>query len=77
MTAKKICSFYFIGFFGQGSSPQPQPQVVYQQAPPKKSGPGMGTALLAGKISQTNTVCRDIDVLWARRCWFGWRCTHC
>ncbi|KAI0761750.1 hypothetical protein BC629DRAFT_1597274 [Irpex lacteus] len=37
------------GFFGGGAPPQQQqPQVVYQQAPPKKSGPGMGTALLAG-----------------------------
>ena len=35
-----------IGFFG---GQQQQPQVVYQQAPPKKSGPGMGTALLAGR----------------------------
>ncbi|KAI8984943.1 hypothetical protein BD414DRAFT_71103 [Trametes punicea] len=32
------------GWFGS-STPQP---VVVQQAPPKKSGPGMGTALLAG-----------------------------
>ena len=34
------------GWFGSNS---PQPQVV-QQAPPKKSGPGMGTALLAGEF---------------------------
>ncbi|KAI0366203.1 hypothetical protein BV20DRAFT_1124411 [Pilatotrama ljubarskyi] len=32
------------GWFGSST---PQPAVV-QQAPPKKSGPGMGTALLAG-----------------------------
>ncbi|KAL7281992.1 hypothetical protein PYCCODRAFT_1436031 [Trametes coccinea BRFM310] len=32
------------GWFGSST---PQPTVV-QQAPPKKSGPGMGTALLAG-----------------------------
>ncbi|EPQ59712.1 hypothetical protein GLOTRDRAFT_114321 [Gloeophyllum trabeum ATCC 11539] len=35
------------GWFGGGST-SPQPQVVYQQAPPKKSGMGMGTALAAG-----------------------------
>ncbi|RPD74612.1 hypothetical protein L226DRAFT_560752 [Lentinus tigrinus ALCF2SS1-7] len=33
------------GWFGSNS---PQPSTVVQQAPPKKSGPGMGTALLAG-----------------------------
>ncbi|KAI0676707.1 hypothetical protein C8Q78DRAFT_1073498 [Trametes maxima] len=33
------------GWFGSGT---PQPTTVVQQAPPKKSGPGMGTALLAG-----------------------------
>ncbi|KAH9942984.1 uncharacterized protein BXZ73DRAFT_74055 [Epithele typhae] len=34
------------GWFGSNS---PQPTTAYQQqAPPKKSGPGMGTALLAG-----------------------------
>ncbi|KAG1739934.1 uncharacterized protein EDB91DRAFT_1134580 [Suillus paluster] len=38
------------GFFGGRTSSQPQQQPVYaQQAqPPKRSGPGMGTALLAG-----------------------------
>jgi len=34
------------GWFGGGGSQQQQP--VYQQAPPKKSGPGIGTAVLAG-----------------------------
>ncbi|KAG1767706.1 hypothetical protein EV702DRAFT_1146175 [Suillus placidus] len=35
------------GLFGRTPS-QPQPVYAQQQAPPKKSGPGMGTALLAG-----------------------------
>ncbi|KAM5540560.1 hypothetical protein V8D89_005591, partial [Ganoderma adspersum] len=36
------------GWFGS-NTPQPQQQPVYaEQRPPKKSGPGMGTALLAG-----------------------------
>ncbi|KAG2125923.1 hypothetical protein BD769DRAFT_1464061 [Suillus cothurnatus] len=35
------------GFFGRTSS-QPQQPAYAQQAPTRKSGPGMGTALLAG-----------------------------
>lgn len=37
------------GWFGS-NAPQPQQQqpVYVEQRPPKKSGPGMGTALLAG-----------------------------
>ncbi|PIL36626.1 hypothetical protein GSI_00315 [Ganoderma sinense ZZ0214-1] len=36
------------GWFGS-NTPQPQQQPAYvEQRPPKKSGPGMGTALLAG-----------------------------
>jgi hypothetical protein len=37
------------GFFGRTSSQPQQPVYAQQQAPPRKSGPGMGTALLAGK----------------------------
>ncbi|KAG1753273.1 hypothetical protein EDB19DRAFT_1668361 [Suillus lakei] len=36
------------GFFGRTSSQPQQPVYAQQQAPPRKSGPGMGTALLAG-----------------------------
>ena len=35
------------GWFGS-STPQPQQATYVEQRPPKKSGPGMGTALLAG-----------------------------
>ncbi|KZT74466.1 hypothetical protein DAEQUDRAFT_782151 [Daedalea quercina L-15889] len=35
------------GWFGGSSAPAQQPAVV-QQAPPKKSGPGLGTALAVG-----------------------------
>ncbi|KIK45292.1 hypothetical protein CY34DRAFT_10483 [Suillus luteus UH-Slu-Lm8-n1] len=38
------------GFFGRTSSQPQQPVYAQQQAPPRKSGPGMGTALLAGKF---------------------------
>lgn len=38
----------FAGWFGGGRPAQPT-QVVYEQAPPKKSGMGMGTVALAGK----------------------------
>jgi hypothetical protein len=38
------------GFFGRTSSQPQQPVYAQQQAPPRKSGPGMGTALLAGEF---------------------------
>jgi len=36
------------GWFGGGSQNAPQPQVGYQQAPPKKSGMGVGTMAALG-----------------------------
>ncbi|THH01748.1 hypothetical protein EW026_g1015 [Hermanssonia centrifuga] len=38
------------GWFGGGRPQQPPQQVVYEQAPPKKSGMGMGTAIAAGGV---------------------------
>lgn len=39
-----------LGLFGRTSSQPQQPVYAQQSAPPRKSGPGMGTALLAGKF---------------------------
>ena len=51
MEAKRVLTrglCMLTGWFGS-NTPQPQQQPVYvEQRPPKKSGPGMGTALLAG-----------------------------
>jgi len=56
------------GFFGRPSQPQQPVYAQQQAAPPQRSGPGIGTAVLAGRSCALlrNTGESDIRIRWCR-----------